>query len=491
MEIFIGIFLLLFLALTYYRLDWAMLVLVAGLPGYLLRFSVLGVPGNLLEAMLGIAFLVWVVFHTNFFKFLKREYKFQDLKKNRRERLRYPFGRELILVLVVALVASGVAGFKLDALGSWRAYFLEPALFFILVLNLFQTWRDQKKLIWALAVSALVLSVYAIIQKFTGWGIVNEIWRAENTRRVTSVFPYPNALALYLAPLSFIFLGYLSVLGRKFWDQGRKEFGLRNYVQSFLLSLIIILSLISVYFARSEGALIAWGAGILVFFWFLKGRWRWFACGIMAGAALFLALNPAPRSYLAEKASLTDLSGEIRKQQWRETWQMLKDDRILTGAGLHNYKQAIRPYHQEGIFFNKNDDPDFRRKIVLFNKEYKSKFWQPVEIYLYPHNIFLNFWTELGIAGLLLFIWIIGKFLYLGVQNSRSKIQDPSSKYTSHLNSGLLAAMIVILVHGLVDVPYFKNDLALIFWLLMALMGLVSIKLRPNAYKINKADYDQ
>jgi hypothetical protein len=34
---------------------------------------------------------------------------------------------------------------------------------------------------------------------------------------------------------------------------------------------------------------------------------------------------------------------------------------------------------------------------------------------------------------------------------------------------GVLLAMVAILVHGLVDVPYFKNDLAFEFWLLAGL----------------------
>jgi len=42
---------------------------------------------------------------------------------------------------------------------------------------------------------------------------------------------------------------------------------------------------------------------------------------------------------------------------------------------------------------------------------------------------------------------------------------------------GLLLAMLAILVHGLVDVPYFKNDLSLEFWVLA---GLVAAGLRWN-----------
>ena len=33
----------------------------------------------------------------------------------------------------------------------------------------------------------------------------------------------------------------------------------------------------------------------------------------------------------------------------------------------------------------------------------------------------------------------------------------------------MASAMIALVVHGLVDVPYFKNDLAMLFWLLLAL----------------------
>jgi len=38
-----------------------------------------------------------------------------------------------------------------------------------------------------------------------------------------------------------------------------------------------------------------------------------------------------------------------------------------------------------------------------------------------------------------------------------------------NLTLGMAAAMAMILLHGMVDVPYFKNDLAVAFWMLFAL----------------------
>ena len=40
--------------------------------------------------------------------------------------------------------------------------------------------------------------------------------------------------------------------------------------------------------------------------------------------------------------------------------------------------------------------------------------------------------------------------------------------------------MTVIIIHGLVDVPYFKNDLAVMFWALLAIMGIISLELEKE-----------
>ena len=147
---------------------------------------------------------------------------------------------------------------------------------------------------------------------------------------------------------------------------------------------------------------------------------------------------------------------------------MLKDSRLLIGAGLANFQTAIKPYHTEGIFIKDFSDPDFQRKLV-FNEPYRTAHWQPLEIYLYPHNLVLNFWSEIGLAGLLLFIWIIGKYFWLGARNWKTQ----ENRY---IVIGFIGAMVAIIAHGLVDAPYFKNDLAVIFWLLIAMMSLINLE---------------
>ena len=152
---------------------------------------------------------------------------------------------------------------------------------------------------------------------------------------------------------------------------------------------------------------------------------------------------------------------------------MKNGGRWFFGTGLSGYQESIKPYHQAGIFFNFDRDPDFRKKLVLFNEKYKAKHWQPVEIYMYPHNLILNFWTEMGVIGVLAFILLVGSFFRAGYKMLVSdKLNDRKEKY---IVLGLLGAMIVLAVHGMVDVPFFKNDLSVIFFFFLGAMGIFKI----------------
>jgi len=477
--ILISLFFLCYLVLAIRRLDWALMLILAALPSYLIRFKILGVPFTLLEGMILLSFAVWVWRGTNFKQALQGKYGPKEFLQNRKKRAAYPFGFEIILLLLVSLAAVAVSGFSDSALGIWKAYFFEPALLFILILNVLKD--DFAKVLRPLAVSALAVSALAIYQKITGQLIFNELWAAESTRRAVSFFGYPNAVGLYLAPLFFLFLARIGWLGAEKKKQGPGFWKKFDWPAAEILffALVVALSLAAVFFAKSEGALVGMAAGLILFCLAAGKKIRLATLAVLVVAVASIGIYQPAREYAFKKIQLKDLSGEIRKQQWRETWSMLKDGRLFAGTGLDNYQQTVAPYHQEGIFFNKDNDPDFRRKIVWFDINYKKKYWQPTEIYKYPHNILLNFWTELGLAGLLLFVWLIGKFLFLSAK-SFWRATTPQEKW---LAAGLFCAMAAIAVHGLVDVPYFKNDLSAMFWVLFALVGLLGLRVK-NSVKL-------
>lgn len=455
------IFAILFIILSIKRLDLALLSLIAFLPSYLIRFDVFNIPSTILELMAVIIALTWII-----------KTFIPDLKKwKKKNRTPYPFATELIILIIISFLAIVWAHFNIHALSTWKAYFLEPILIFIIILNTFQNKDDWKKIFKSILISILLVSIPAIYQQITGHYIFNEFWANSSHRRVVSWFGYPNAVGLYLAPLTILLFSWLSYT--------------KLHTYRIIIGITILLSIVSIYFAHSEGALIGLIFGLIVLGLLSTKKIRLITIvGTIIISTILVSLPPS-RQYIITKATLSDLSGEIRKQQWRETWQMLKNGHIITGAGIDNYQKQTRPYHQEGIFYNRDHIKNFN-SLAYRSAEIRAKYWQPTELYLYPHNIFLNFWSELGLFGLLIFIWIFIKF-FLTIISIKNKM-DKNNRDKYILN-GLFASFITIIIHGLVDVPYFKNDLAMMFWILMSILGIFMIKYNKqhenNSSKIN------
>ncbi len=445
------IFSILFALLVWRKPTWAVALIVFALPTYLIRFQIMNIPLTLLEVMILVLFLVWAI---------KTAYKKQPIILSK-------YKWWILLFLIVATISVFVSESRLAAWGIWKAYFVEPILFFLVLINTIKTKKDWGLLVGALWFSALVVSIVAVIQKFTGWWIPNEFWRAEETRRVTSVFGYPNAVGLYLAPIAMLFAGILmqgKIKVIEAFKQTRKIKICWQSVLSFVLFLLIVLSLV---FAGSEGALVGLAVGLIFLGLVYPYRLTRLATGVILFCC-FLAFLFIPniREYSLEKFTLSDRSGQIRQQQWKETWNMLQDDHQIMGGGLANYQAAIAPYHAEGIWIKDKNDPQWLEQIRV-SEEFRIKNWQPTEIYLYPHNILLNFWSEIGLLGAGIFFVLMLKFFlgYLRVKNTENK----------KMYLILMAVLVVIIVHGLVDVPYFKNDLSVFWWLLLGL-GIVLTK---------------
>ncbi len=444
-------FSILFFILALRRLDLALAITIAALPSYLLRFQLGPLPLTLLEAMILISALAWAI---AWLWPRLRQGGLADIKPAK------TWVIEAGLVILISLAAVFVAGGDLGAWGIWNAYFLEPILLLIMAVTVFKGAAGREKVLWAIVISVSAVSLLAIFQKATGLFIANPFWQAAETRRSVSFFGYPNAVGLYLAPLSVLLLGWLA--GQD-WKTASKD-----ALKKSLIALAIAISWLAILFARSEGAIIGLGAGIFLAMVLAGRRMRLAGISLAVISVALILSVPSLRQEAGDKLTLSDLSGSIRQQQWKETFMMLSQDRFFLGAGLDKYQAAVAPYHQAGLFFNADRIDNFDEKLRQ-DEDLRNRYWQPVEIYLYPHNIFLNFWSELGLLGALAFSWIIIKFLFLALLISFSlKRVEQRQRF---LALGLLAAMVAIVVHGLVDVPYFKNDLSAMFWLILALLA--------------------
>jgi len=416
----------LFLIIALYNLRWATLILIALLPAYLLRFQIGPLPTTFLEVMIGV---VVVVFLAKNIKILRLPRFAQALRMT--DRLLLIF---IALFLITATISIFVSTETQAALGIWKAYFIEPIILFFIFIQIFSK-KDLPKIIYAIAISALLVSTLAIFQKFTGWNVPFEFWGKDGVFRVTSFYGFPNALGLYLAPIvPLLIFAIIKTLCR----DALKRVSTKRTLTILFFIITTILALFAIIWAKSTGALIGLAAGALITALFFHRLRLPAILIIMIITSLFL-LNIIP-TQITQDLFLQDWSGQVRVKMWSETATMLTANwqNALFGIGLSAYPIAVAPFH----------------------------IWDFVEIFQYPHNFILNFWSEIGLLGLLTFCALAFWFY-------------KKTRYSAFLQFFLAWSMSTILIHGLVDVPYFKNDLAVFFWLLFGILILSTKQDKP------------
>jgi O-antigen ligase len=248
------------------------------------------------------------------------------------------------------------------------------------------------------------------------------------------IYQTSNAVALFLLPVIAV-AAALAVYGK-----GRVRAAAAVYlvisVPCFLLTL-------------SRGGLLALAAVVLALALTHRRRVLWVAAAGVA--AIAFALIPPISQRLAHEVNFTDPHNTLvgRIPLWQATMELLRHSPIF-GAGLAGFETRLAPY------------------------------WNATHIdrFIYPHNILLNFWVATGIIGVVAFAWL----LFQGFRMSWSGWRSADGDWAP-LHLGVVLALIGIVVHGLVDVPYFKNDLSLEFWALLALTyaGVRWSGLRPTA----------
>lgn len=318
-------------------------------------------------------------------------------------------------LIAAAILATVVAPDTRGALGVLKAYFVEPVLLFLVAVTTIKTAADRRVILAWFVGGAAFTALIGVFQFVTGAGIPIP-WDVE--RRVTGPFPYPNALGLYAGPaviVAALFAARETGRARMWWAAAA------------------LLSFAGIVLAQSEAAIgsVVLMLGIAALF---SSKLKKVALVGGTIAVLLITLVSPLRNFAVEKLSLQDRSGEVRQMQWSETWEMLKTKPVF-GVGLNGYPEALAPFHLR---------PD-------------------IEIFQYPHTIIFNVWTELGLAG---FVACAGLFALVVTSPRRAKADGWK-------DTAAVAALLVfggMLVHGLVDVPYFKNDLSVLTWLLLALL---------------------
>ena len=329
---------------------------------------------------------------------------------------RGPLTAPAILFLVAGAISVVVSSDHRAALGLFRAYFLEPAAFFLIVAAIASTPRRAGVILLGFAAGATVAALGNAV-------VVLDAIRhhALDLASTPPVFIYQtaNALALYLIPLVAVAASLL-VYGR-----GRAE--------RWLSGLFLALALPACLLSFSRGGYLALAAvaiGLAI-----PHRWSKLLLPGVILAGVAVSQVPLIRNRIAyELHSVPGNTLDFRFRIWGQTLRLLSHHPVL-GVGLGNYQQAMGP------------------------------FWEDLPKVIYPHNIVLNFWAVTGLLGLAGFFWLLTRALLLGGHGWR---RHPVEWRPYDL--GVMLVLVAMVVHGLVDVPFFKNDLSLEFWTLIGIL---------------------
>lgn len=401
----VAIYFLLFTYLAIKKFPLAVYLFLLTIPTYLIRFDIGPLPSTLLEASFVALVIGWVV------TFQKNDNeKFKVFIANNKRLFVF-----LLCILLFSFIGACTSMIGAEnpvqkliyGIGEWRALFLEPIILFAILITRKET-LEQKKMILSLVGAAVIVSTVAVIQKFTGLLFPPSLWDDQLFGRVTSIFTSANAIGLFTVPILF-----LSLLVLK---------------KAYYIWAGVVIILLANAFSISQGAWIAIGAGALVYL-FMLGHKK-----ISIAIAIVGVVGSLVLPGMKEAVLFQDQAGKNRLTVWSHTAEYLIDSpqNFIVGSGIRNFYDAIqKPWHN-------------------------PKTLEPLK---YPHNIVLNFWTEIGLFGMISFVGILVSLFIVAF-----KIEDRQKK------AACVAALSALVVHGLVDVPYFKNDLAMLFWVLAFLV---------------------
>lgn len=390
-------------------------LLAALLPTYLLRFDVFGVPTNFFEATISIAAAMGVCNPI--------------VRGQWREAIaRVPRVMAVWVGLFVAaaFISTAISPHLQTSLGILKSWIIIPILFGFMVFSLDPRYalRATRYLI----LSGTVMALLGISQLGT-------------LDRVQGIYDVPNSLALFLAPLIV-----LAVAPAISVSPALPVTGYTLRVRS-LASLLMFLALLATQSLAGILTVVVVSLFVLASSKHYPLQATHYRLPVVVMLLALTAIVAVPKiEYLLQPTS----SAYVRLQLWDISRELIFEHPFL-GIGLGTFE----PAYQEKLhnrFRNAQNNP------ALPATHYPL----PEFIFRDPHNWVLSFWLNTGLLGLISFI---GLHVCIFTRTFKHWLLTGHWK----LGTGVLGALAVLLIFGLVDTIYWKNDLASLHTLLVAL----------------------
>jgi len=403
-------------------------------------------------------------------------------------RLAHPTGLDLAVALFfLAATAATLAvhGVELRHLAQrkYRTDILEPLVYYVLAASTLRDARAMLRALWALAGAGLLVGLLGLGQYiFRPGTLTGATWIGDTrhaARFVSAVYGSPDNLGLLLdraIPVAVV-LGLLGLATRRV---------ARTPWLGYLPWLALLPMAVALVLSNSRGGMIVAAAAAvaaLLLWRMMKAgglairrttRDRALALGglvvALAVAGLVLVLTHHGRSTNA------------RLLVWRSALSMIRDHPIF-GVGPDNFLYYYfdptngidRVHHIPSCL------PDQAMLHHLPAKHYMNPLAWQEPCLSHPHNIVLDLWLTTGILGLVAFAAIVviaGRYAWRTLRalqttgpaatTTMAKIGEQVTLARA-VQIGAVVIVAATLGHGLVDNSIFLPDLAVAFWLAIAI----------------------
>lgn len=337
------------------------------------------------------------------------------------------FGKLIIVYLFVSILSfskSVSISASINELLRFLSYIL---LYYIIIFDIRER-EDVKNIMLMLIAACILVSVFGLIQYFTGFGLSKDYiveYGSVESRRIPSTMYNPNNFAAYLMLTSFPIL----------------LFGLYTKDRKYRISLIALFCLMAVNLLLT----------------FSRGAWVGFA---LSAAVLAIVYNPRVL-YIIAGVSVPSLFINSIRERFLSIFTLTSDSNVTR---LRLWQTGLKMAHENPIL-----GVGLGNSIYRYD-EYIKRFPQLDTVYhytMYPlHNSYIKVLAETGVIGLAAFLLIIG-YMVIKTYKIYKASTDPMCR---GLALGYFITLPGYLFMNIVDNCLFDPQTAVFFWLIFGLI---------------------
>lgn len=351
-------------------------------------------------------------------------YVIQTVRKGQKPDLKdLDFGFILFgIVVTIGFVTSAMPG----ASAKTFLFFVTAFLLTMLIIAAAKDKRELERILIIILVAAVPVSLYGIWQSITGIEVnltqIDTNMNAGMPDRIYSTMENSNNFAEYL--ILVIPIGICLM------------FNARNLIHRFVIGGLTMLPVIclGLTYSRSSWVGFILGIGLLL----VLKNWRLIPLYALIGGIGLLFLPQSILNRLYTIGNMNDTSSSYRLYIWEGAVRMLKDYWV-NGVGL-----GPEPFSR--IYSN-------YRHIKVTNATH-------------AHMLPLEIWLELGIAGLLSFLWMLARIVKKGIR----QVFTGGDRYLNNVFIAGIASFAGIMGAGLFEYVWFYPRILFMFWIIMGVM---------------------